>query len=409
MTGAPEIRVALVAPTIAAGGVETVMFGLAKFFLARGLAVEFVVTDQPGEWGGRAAEFGPVRCPDSGPDWPPARCARVGRLLAAGNYDLVLLNHARYAQAALGLLPDRVAAVPVLHNDNPEIYRVACANPLAWNALVGVSPLVTMVAAERLPGRPVQYIPNGVELPGAEQRRTRRAWQPKLSAAFVGRVTQEQKGVFFLPEIVAGCRRQGLDVELRVAGDGPDLAELKDRTRAAGLDGLVEFLGMIKPGQVRSLLLDSHLLLMPSFYEGLPIVALEAQACGCVPVASALPGITDAAIAPGETGLLAEPGRADGFVAAVAGLARSPEQWDRMSRAGQARVAGKFSVDAMGSAYLGLFEAIRAGRLPLPRPRARGPRFDRSLFSRFELMPPRLRAAELAVRKWLGDRRGRAG
>ena len=364
------------------------MFGLAKYFVGHGLAVEFVVTDQPGEWYGRAAEFGPAFIlPGRGSAWPPAHSLRVGRLLASRDYDLVLLNHSRYAQAALGMLPDHTAAVPILHNHREHVYRVACANSSAWNALAGVSPVVCEEARRRLPDRPVRYIPNGIETPPAAALRGRRPWQPELVAAFVGRVTQEQKGVFLLPEIVRGCRDRGIALRLRVAGDGPDLDELRRRTREAGLTGQVEFLGLLALDRVRSLLLDSHLLLMPSFYEGLPIVALEAQAAGCVPVASLLPGNTDAAIAPGETGLLPEPGRAEGFVAGVAELARSSETWARMSAAGQARVAEKFSVAAMGASYLGLFEEIRAGRHPLPRRRGRCRWLDLSLFSKREMVP----------------------
>ena len=90
---------------------------------------------------------------------------------------------------------------------------------------------------------------------------------------------------------------------------------------------------------------------------------------------------------PGNAGLLPEPGGADGFVAAIAGRARSPESWEWMSAAGPVRVFDKFSVETMGSAYLGLFEEIRAGLHPLPRRRGRGRWINPSLFFRREMRP----------------------
>jgi glycogen synthase len=118
---------------------------------------------------------------------------------------------------------------------------------------------------------------------------------------------------------------------------------------------------------------DHHLLLMPSNYEGLPMVSLEAQANGCVPVASYLPGIMDLAVEAGVSGCLVG---ADDIAAYVTSIARLADErcWSACSQAAIQRAADLFSVRVMGARYLELLDQVAAGayRLPVPRSRLRG-------------------------------------
>jgi hypothetical protein len=138
---------------------------------------------------------------------------------------------------------------------------------------------------------------------------------------------------------------------------------------------------------------------MPSLYEGLPIVLLESQACGCVPVVSKLPGITDVAVEEGETGVLVNVQDIAAFAQSVAALYRDPARWSRMSRAGNARVRERFSVEMMGKSYLELVTDAVSGRYPLRHPRASRRVIDLSLFSWRDFLP-------FSIRQLI--RRGRA-
>ena len=100
-------------------------------------------------------------------------------------------------------------------------------------------------------------------------------------------------GVLWLPDIYRACLQRGADCKLTIVGDGPDAQQLRLRLSELGLLERSRFLQGLTHHQVYDLLLEAHVLLMPSFYEGLPIALLESMACGCVPVVSRLPGITD--------------------------------------------------------------------------------------------------------------------
>lgn len=90
-----------------------------------------------------------------------------------------------------------------------------------------------------------------------------------------------QKNHFFLLEIFQVCYAQNTNVKLLLVGDGPDRAAVKEKVQEAGLEERVIFAGRREDAWALYSAMD--LFLLPSRWEGLPLVALEAQANG-VPV-----------------------------------------------------------------------------------------------------------------------------
>ena len=91
--------------------------------------------------------------------------------------------------------------------------------------------------------------------------------------------------------LLAGRFRQPL-IYLH-AGHGPMEAQERDLAKNLGDAAEVRFLGTVK--NVRQLLWASDIYCMPSLYEGMPIAALEAMACGLPAVFSRVPGLVDVA------------------------------------------------------------------------------------------------------------------
>jgi glycosyltransferase involved in cell wall biosynthesis len=85
---------------------------------------------------------------------------------------------------------------------------------------------------------------------------------------------------------------------------------------------------------------------LPSRYEGLPTVIVEAMICGVPVVASAVNAVCDLVI-PGETGLLVAPQRPDQLAASIGYLLDSPEAASRMAAAAYARISGKYTEAAL--------------------------------------------------------------
>jgi glycosyltransferase involved in cell wall biosynthesis len=271
------------------------------------------------------------------------------------------------AARELARLPDSVKLLFVAHNSRTDIYEVFARTQGLWNVAVGVGPNVVNQIQARVPDRPVQLIGYGVRLPRDAEVAGRRGWSQPLRLLYVGRINIEQKNVCLLPAILAGCRRRGLDVSLTVVGDGSERPAFEQACVEHGVTDLVEMRGLQPQAAVYAAMREHHVLLLPSNREGQPLVLLESQINGCVPVASRLAGVIDAVVAEGETGELATPGVAEEFVDKIA-LLQDEAVWRARSAAAM-KNADAFSEATMGKKYLRIIEDLLAGKYDLPRPR----------------------------------------
>jgi glycosyltransferase involved in cell wall biosynthesis len=164
----------------------------------------------------------------------------------------------------------------------------------------------------------------------------------------------------WLPEIM---RRLPPELRLTVAGDGPDLERLKQRS--GDLGDRIRFVGAVSPSEVAPLLAEHDVLLAPSRFEGFMITAAEAMASGCVPVASRIRGVTDTVIEDGISGLLFPVGDLDAAAMAVRRLDTDRDLWLSLSHQGQEQARTRFSVERLGADYASLIEHLRLAPLAI--------------------------------------------
>lgn len=129
-----------------------------------------------------------------------------------------------------------------------------------------------------------QIINNPVELDrfiAAKHTKT----NDKLVLLNVGRYSF-QKNQSFMLEIVNALLQKGQSVELKLIGFGEDEQMLRRQIKELGLTDVVNLIPGNGDVDIPGLLAESDLFLFPSRYEGLGIVAIEAQAAGCLCLAS---------------------------------------------------------------------------------------------------------------------------
>lgn len=291
-------------------------------------------------------------------------------------------------QRCLRFLPEHIARLVVLHGTKPGVFELAAVNQHICDAYVAVSPHIQALATAYLPARRVVYIPNGIRRPQGDPANQRRDWSSPLRLLFVGRLENKAKNIVLLPEIVAACRREGVPVALTVVGDGRDRPQLEQAIGRSGVGQLIDLRGSQPPEAVYQAMQAHHILLLPSNHEGLPLVLLEAQINGCVPVASRLAGATDIAVEAGVTGLLAPPGDAAAFARQIAALA-DPDRWRAFSRAAMTKARAEFTKDMMGDRYARLLQELTADRAALTRLRGR-PDSLCNLFAWHDFLPATL-------------------
>ncbi|MBQ8279992.1 MAG: glycosyltransferase family 1 protein [Roseburia sp.] len=99
----------------------------------------------------------------------------------------------------------------------------------------------------------------------------------KLVVGNVGRFSQ-QKNQIFLIEIFAKIKELRPDSVLWLLGDGELRSEIEEKIKNLGLTDSVKLFGMVK--NAKELYQAMDVMVMPSLFEGLPMVGVEAQASG---------------------------------------------------------------------------------------------------------------------------------
>jgi glycosyltransferase involved in cell wall biosynthesis len=364
-----KVKVAFVAWSLPHGGGEVFLLRTARYLLDHGCSVEVIVIDGPGPFFEYFTGQGIpcVRRDNIRSGHHDFDAWRLGRWLAEQRYDVLFLNWAPRAHDALPYVPDHTPIIPIIHGDSEKYYAEYAKCQRMWNAAVAVSPKIQDTLRARLPDKPILYHPIRVPMPDEADYSARMPHAQPFRVLFLGRIEHTQKQVLLLPEIVNACRALHADVRLTIAGDGPDMGELQNRIDEHGLREHIATLGNVELDNVYSLLLQSHALLLPSTWEGLPTVLMEAQSCGCVPVVSNLSGITDVGSVPGETALLVAVGDVSGYARAITLLAGESSLWQRMSMAGHLFIREHFRLDQMGDEYLHLIRRARQNAYPLHR------------------------------------------
>lgn len=145
--------------------------------------------------------------------------------------------------------------------------------------------------------------------------------------------------------------------ELRtlIVGDGPLRSQLEEMVHAYRHDHAIRFLG--HRNDVPRLLAAADLLVLPSLYEGLPNVVLEAMRFAKPVVATAAPGTTEV-VENGRTGLLVPPSNPPALAQAIRTVLRDPELGQRLGAEGRARVEAEFRADTMIARFAALYEQL---------------------------------------------------
>lgn len=132
----------------------------------------------------------------------------------------------------------------------------------------------------------VVRVNNGLDLSvyrfdGEARQRVRSRLGVSPSAVLVGHVGRfnAQKNHRFLVSAFADLHREQPDAKLCLVGEGVLQAEIEEAVRQEGLTDSVVFAGLQK--DIPAWLSAFDVLALPSLYEGMPNVIIEAQACGC--------------------------------------------------------------------------------------------------------------------------------
>jgi glycosyltransferase involved in cell wall biosynthesis len=151
--------------------------------------------------------------------------------------------------------------------------------------------------------------------------------QEQFRLVVVGRLSAE-KGQSLALQALAQFKAQlpAQNVQLTIVGDGPDRPALEQLVQHLSLEGYVHFTGRID--NPYPWMRGAHLLCIPSLYEGLPNVALEAMCLGTPVVSTRCSGSVQELLGDNLRGMLTPIGDAPALAAAMRQRLETPDLWN---------------------------------------------------------------------------------
>jgi glycosyltransferase involved in cell wall biosynthesis len=210
-----------------------------------------------------------------------------------------------------------------------------------------------------LPAAKLIVIPNGVDCErftgcppvGLETLGIR---APRRLITFIGRL-ERQKGLAWLLALMPRVFHELPEHDLVLVGTGPDRPTLERQAGQLAIDARVHFVGYRQ--DVPEILAASEVLVLPSEWEGMPNVVLEAMAARRPVVATDVEGVGEA-LGPAAADQMVSPRNADAFASQLVAILKNPTLATRLATANRRRVEQFFSFEAMTATYATLYHSL---------------------------------------------------
>lgn len=207
-------------------------------------------------------------------------------------------------------------------------------------------------------GRDIEVIPNFVDarlyVPGRDESVRGRFAAPGEKLLVHVSNFRPVKNPQAVVEVFAGVAAR-LPARLLLVGDGPEMPAVREALSARGLLERTTSLGSVTG--LEGILPACDLLLLPSLHESFGLVALEAMACGVVPLATTRGGAGEF-IHDGVNGYLRDPHDLPGMISAAVAVLEDDALRHHLAEEARRDAAGDFGATCVVRKYLDLYDRL---------------------------------------------------
>ncbi|MBN2656316.1 MAG: glycosyltransferase family 4 protein [Spirochaetales bacterium] len=165
----------------------------------------------------------------------------------------------------------------------------------------------------------------------------------KIEILCLGRLVPA-KGQHILIKACFDLKKRGIDFHTTIVGGGSDRESLEKLSAASGLTDDITFTGPVSRTEVLDFYRNTHIFVLPSFAEGVPVVLMEAMAMGVPVISTNITGIPEL-ITHGKEGLLALPSDHIGLADQIAALANDRDLRMALGRNGREKVIAEYNLN----------------------------------------------------------------
>jgi len=360
-----KLKILMVITTLDTGGAEKHLHLLSKGLIRKGHTVELVYLKGAGSL---AADFEAIgvrvsKAPFESPLMLLFAVLKLAAIIRKGGYDIVhshLLKADLIASAA-SLIANPGMLIASKHNDerallNPVYSMVHGLISRRAKKIIVLSDHVGrfVVKHGKAPAHKIERIyygldPNSFKASEESVAKVRDELPIKEGATVITMVARfaPQKDHATLLEAARMLKEEGLDFRILLVGDDPfgqNREKMQNLCHKLGLNDRVIFTGVRK--DVPAILECTDIFVMPTNWEGLGLVFLEAMAFQ-LPVVSTSVSAVPEIVSDSETGYLLPPNDTSALKGALADLILNPDKAESLGKAGRKRLISLFSLDRM--------------------------------------------------------------
>lgn len=361
------MRIVQMLKSLGTGGIEAMVCGLSNQLVKENdVTVCTIVTPSPGDKFYR--ELAPAitrkTIGRTGDGKPMMEMLRIARFIRNGGFDIVHVHGFFYYFAlAILLFHGKTCFCYTVHSNalkenNPWDLRILPFKRFCfrrgWVHPVTISPSSQQSFVE-LYGCPGKMIPNGVTCPRP----------PKDKGLALYRITEKTKVFLHASRIcpeknqVMLCRvfdqliREGNDIVLILAGPIHH-HDIFDDMKVFFSDR-IQYIG--DRDDIPALLCTADGMCLTSYYEGMPVILLEALAAGCIPICTPVGGIMDV-VKDGENGVLSEDVSEQSYYRALNKFLQQSEDSIKGMKAASLQTARQYDIVQVGLNYQAYFNEL---------------------------------------------------
>ncbi|MFA6635891.1 MAG: glycosyltransferase family 4 protein [Candidatus Omnitrophota bacterium] len=208
------------------------------------------------------------------------------------------------------------------------------------------------------PGK-IKVIQNGVDVDIFTPESGIR-YDGRLHIGVIGRL-EAQKGHRYFLEAISALGDRGDEAEFFIIGEGSLEQDLKARSKRLGIEHRIQFLGY--RSDIRNVIKDLDIVVLPSLFEGLPLVVLEASAMEKPVIVTDVDGNREAVIH-GKTGLVVPAGDAAALMSAIERLIDNRDFLRKLGQNGREYVCRCFGLDRQVNDTMAEYMDIVKNRSP---------------------------------------------
>lgn len=356
------MRILYLIDSLSGGGAESMLATLVNYLKQNEVDIECdVATLYETEKKYLSGKEFPIHCLKLDSKYSYKGISRLYHFLSARHYDIVHVHlfPSNYFAAIVSLFirgPVFVYTEHSVWNRRRHFCLLRILEAYVYSRfyrIIAVSELVATRLNKWLPSvdSKVRVIPNCIQIPEIDDAKNISTHAEQYTILFAGRL-EYAKGIDILLKALTNV---SVPFRLIMAGDGSQKGALEVLAQRLKIRNQVEFLGF--RSDIHHLMANADCVVLPSRWEGLPMVVLEAAAVGAPIVASSVGGIPEV-IKNRETGWLVPPEDPKILGVILNEVLTNKSQARRIGRKARELVIKNYSVEVLARRTLNLYSDI---------------------------------------------------